>query len=108
MIYVTQWLCPQHHCSIGFLWEEASDTQEGIVARGEDLFEKGVVRRACGICGSRELTPKHQRTRFASIDEAMPTFKRLQAANLVAQDILGDPTPVDLTKIEYPNLIDNL
>ena len=82
MIWLTQWLCPQRHCSIALLWDDGQDRAPAIVVRGEEVYARRTVNRWCGICGSRELRPEAGRTIFQTMAEAVPAFDVLQAANL--------------------------
>ena len=108
MIWLTQWLCPQRHASICFVWDPLEENQPDVVRKGEALFEKGIAARICGICGSTDLTPMHDRTRFHTMEEAAPTIKRTQERNDLARHILGDPTPINTDELPYPTIDDFL
>jgi hypothetical protein len=108
MIWITQWLCPQRHCSIGLFWDDAQETKNTVTAQGEAMYRKGPINRWCGICGSRKLKPEHAVTRFRSLEEGMPEFRRMQRENLATRKIIGEPTPLDPQALPYPNLLEDL
>ena len=87
-IWVTQWLCPQRHCSIAYVWDDQEKTQEEIEATGERLYSDSVFRRHCGICGGG-LHVEHGATKFKTIEEAQPEVERLQELNLQTRRIIG-------------------
>jgi hypothetical protein len=87
MIWITQWLCPQRHCSIALAWDDLLTTAEAIEAQGESFYTSGAINRTCGICGG-ELHVEHGRTVFKTMDEAMPSLALLQSANLRARNFL--------------------
>ena len=86
MIWVSQWLCADRHCSIALLWDEGEETLEAIEGKGEGLYQRKVLNRWCGICGGA-LTVEHARTRFATMEEALPVMEVLQEVNLAARDL---------------------
>ena len=102
MIWCTQWLCPQRHASIVFIWDPLEENQVDVVKRGEAIYARGTVARVCGICRSDKLRPVHQRTRFATMEEAEPMFKMYQERNELTRLLIGDPTPIATSEIPYP------
>ena len=88
MIQITQWLCPGRHCSIALLWDQEEDTAEQIEQKGEKMYE-GAVRRICGICGSTDIKPETQVTRWATMEEAGPEIEFLRRANENGRKLLG-------------------
>lgn len=87
MIWITQWLCPQRHCSIGFAWDDTETTPEEAEKKGEEIYKSGAINRYCGICGG-ELHVEHGETAFKTMEEASPVLLLLQEANLRARTIL--------------------
>lgn len=81
MIRITQWLCPERHCSIAYVWDDQENTPGEIEARGERLYSDGVIRRHCGICGG-DLHVEHGVTKFETLEEAQPEVERVQELNL--------------------------
>jgi len=88
MIWITQWLCPQRHCSIALAWDDIETNSREIEKRGEDIYRSGAINRYCGIC-SGELHVEHGRTKYRTLSEAMPDLLVIQEANLRARDILS-------------------
>jgi hypothetical protein len=87
MIWITQWLCPERHCSIGLSWDDTENTPEEIEKQGEDIYESGLVNRYCGICGG-DLHVEHGKTIFKTMEEAKPVLAVLQEENLRARELL--------------------
>lgn len=87
MIWLSQWLCPRRHCSIGLAWNDTSDTSDHVERSGEELFTSGVLTRRCGICGGK-LAVTHSRSRFATMDEARPALEQLQQEQFRTRQVL--------------------
>lgn len=85
MIWITQWLCPSRHCSIGFAWDDSTYTAEKAEAAGEEVYSRGAVNRWCALCGSKDLKPEHGQTRFQTMEEAAPHLGALQLAQWVTR-----------------------
>lgn len=88
MIWISQWLCPERHCAIAVAWNDQETTAKEAERQGEQAFAKGIVNRWCGICGG-SLHVEHGRTRFKTMDEALPRIKEIEQANLLARSIIG-------------------
>lgn len=88
MIYLTQWLCADRHCSIGFAWDDQVDSKDAMVKRGEALY-RTVVNRWCGLCGG-ELHPEHRRTPFTTMEAVMPLLEELELSNTLARGLFGE------------------
>lgn len=89
MIWLTQWLCPQRHCSIAVAWDDRHATKEQIVEKGEARYRYGTINRWCFLCNSHDLNPEHQQTRFRSLEEAAPDLLFLQLQNMRTRDFLN-------------------
>jgi len=87
MIMLTQWLCENRHCSIGFLWDDRAETHQSIEERGEVLYRSGKINRYCAICFGG-LDVEHARTNFRSIEEASPTVADLQLRNALGAAVI--------------------
>jgi len=87
MIWITQWLCPRRHCVIAVAWDDQEITPEEAVRRGEQAFTQD-VNRWCGICGG-SLHVEHGRTRFNTMEKALPQLKAIERANDRARSIIG-------------------
>jgi hypothetical protein len=55
MIWITQWLCPSRHCSIAIPWDDQTKTSKEVEEKGEDLYQRGVLKRRCGRSSARSL-----------------------------------------------------
>lgn len=86
-IWISQWLCPQRHCSVALAWDENQITAEEVKDEGEAIYDTGVINRYCGICNGG-LHVEHGKTIFKNMDEAAQLLSLLQAANLRSRDIL--------------------
>lgn len=88
MIWITQWLCPSRHCSIGLAWDDTlDDTQQSIETAGAAMFVLMGINNWCGICGGA-LTAEHGRTRFRTMEDAAPALAALQEAQLGTRRML--------------------
>jgi len=87
MIWITQWLCPRRHCVIAVAWDDQELTAEEAERRGEQAFTQG-INRWCGICGD-SLHVEHGRTKFNTMEKALPYIKAIEQANLRARSIMG-------------------
>jgi hypothetical protein len=90
MINLTQWLCPGRHCSIALVWDTETVTEPSILARGEELFSSGMLKRVCGICNSTDIRTETGKTRFKTIEEAQPQLRILERANMDAKRIFQE------------------
>ena len=87
MIWITQWLCPERHCSIGLSWDDTQTNSQEVERKGEELFQSGAINRWCGICNGT-LHVEHGQTAFQTMEEAMPSLIAHQQANENARRIL--------------------
>jgi len=87
MIWITQWLCPQRHCSIGLAWDDTVTSAQAIESRGEEIYKSGFIDRYCLLC-SGQLQVEHGRTAFRTMEEALPSLIAHQQANENARRIL--------------------
>jgi hypothetical protein len=87
-IWISQWLCPERHCSIASAWDDQETTRQEVEERGQRLYREGKVNPWCGICG-QDLKVEHGRTRFKTMAEAEPELRRLERENALARRLLG-------------------
>lgn len=102
-IWLTQWLCPERHCSIALAWDDTTDQAEHIVKQGEAIYATGALNRHCGICGGA-LAPEHGRTKWQTMEEAkgpIAEVEKLQIASRELMDSLG--LPVEKRQPPSPN-----
>jgi hypothetical protein len=84
MIWISQWLCPERHCSIAMAWDDTEETREAIEEKGEAVYARGSINRYCGICRG-DLHVVHGRTKFNTIDEAMGPLLEMERANMTSR-----------------------
>jgi hypothetical protein len=81
MIWITQALCPRRHCAYATAWDDAdltrADAEAGLTARAAEAG----LRPRCGICHG-ELHLESGPTRWATLEEALPHIRALEAENL--------------------------
>ena len=87
MIMLTQWLCENRHCSIGFLWDDRAETHQSIEERGEVLYRSGKINCYCAICFG-ELHVEHMQTNFRSVLEASPHIADLELGNALGAALI--------------------
>ena len=88
MIWITQWLCSNRHCAIAEAWDDQEMSAGEAERRGEQAFTQRILNRWCGICGG-SLHVEHGRTKFTTMEEALPHIKAIEQANLRARSIIG-------------------
>ncbi|HUU62347.1 MAG TPA: hypothetical protein VMX96_00255 [Dehalococcoidia bacterium] len=57
-------------------------------ATSRKVFSKETLNRWCGVCGG-ELHVEHGRTKFRTMEEALPQIKAIEEANLRTRSIIG-------------------
>jgi hypothetical protein len=90
-VHLIQLLCPKRHCIIAmpYLSEQKRGKERTI-----DLIKAAEAARVfnpwCGICGSRDLVYEEGKTTFATLEEAMPLLRQLEADNLLSRQLLDE------------------
>lgn len=84
-VYIAQLLCPQRHCisanvSVCQSDEEINNLTEHTHTGFAFMVEKKLLNPWCGICGSTSLRVETARTKFSTMDEAMPHLKASEKA----------------------------
>lgn len=87
-INITQWLCPQRHAVIAYVWDTENTTEKDIVAQGEEVFKGNAIQRVCGICNG-EIHVETSVTKYLDIRTATPEIFKLQLANLAMMLLQG-------------------
>jgi hypothetical protein len=96
-VWMAQCLCPQRH-AIGAVGGEFASQAEaaakllpalrdsiaGLLAEGSNPW--------CGLCGAAQAEWKHElaRTRFRTMQEALPEMRRLEAEQMAVAALFGD------------------
>lgn len=90
-VYIAQLLCPARHCvlaSAEYCWEPSA--VEDLGARLEEKFAalvaRGILNPHCEICRSRDLQVETMRTRFETLEEALPALRLTEALQRQAAD----------------------
>ena len=93
MIKITQLLCPSRHCFMAVAFDSAVTTD--AEARGLLRFKAGehmdLHGEECALCGSADFTIEIGRTRFQTMEEAMPVLRAAEAAQLATRAYLTGP-----------------
>lgn len=99
-VWITQCLCPRRHCIMAAVFDEndraPKDGNTALKEEIEKLIGEGSINPWCGICYSRVFTYETRRTRFASMEEAVPEVLATQMENIKAGELLGElngPSP---------------
>lgn len=75
MIFICQYLCPERHCVVALAYERTWTTPDQVEETLKKAMTENKVDPWCGLCRSTELRFEHARTRFDTMEEAMPFFK---------------------------------
>jgi hypothetical protein len=87
MIYISQWLCSQRHCSIAVAWDEKDSNEKEVERQGEEIYTSGVLNRRCGLC-SGELRVEHRASIFQTIEEAKPWLELFQRNQMITRSAI--------------------
>jgi hypothetical protein len=96
-VWICQCLCPDRHAMLATAGEADTATEVAAV-RTElrrnvvRLLESGVLNGWCAICGAHRATWRYElgRTKWATLEEAMPHLRQLEAQNMLTNLIHGD------------------
>lgn len=93
-VWITQCLCPRRHCIMAAAFEEKdrAPNEGNSVLRQEleKLFAQGELNPWCGICYSKDLTYETRRTRFATMEEAMPVLHETEINSIATGMEFGE------------------
>jgi len=97
-VWICQCLCPDRHCVLAAAGE--ADTEADAVERVRTplrrdivgLLRTGILNPWCALCNANRATWRYElrRTAFATMDEAAPYLKEVEAANLATNRAWGD------------------
>lgn len=80
MIHLTQLLCPQRHCVMALAWDERESSAQETESELREMFRtavgKGLLNPFCGLCRSETLHCESGRTRWSTMEEALPHLQR--------------------------------
>lgn len=81
-VLLVQALCPDRHCIMAVASEEmAAEKSLALLKAGiAGFLDRGAINPWCGLCGAKADTWHYEigRTRFASMEEAMPVLRQAE------------------------------
>jgi hypothetical protein len=91
-VWICQCLCPGRHCILASVAEAPDEATASERVRTPlrravvDLLAAGELNPVCAICGANSATWNYElgRTAFATLAEAMPTLRAIEAANVAS------------------------
>lgn len=97
-VWIAQCLCQQRHCVVAAANEaESVEVAQAIVLlplqeQVAEAIAAQVLNPWCGLCHAPASGWKFEvrRTRFASMDEAEPALRQLEAEQIITAAIWGD------------------
>jgi hypothetical protein len=91
-VRVVQCLCPKRHAIMAIAYVPGDIIDEDVVEGMRDEINsmklRGVIDSWCGICGATDWHFEVGQTAFATMEEAKPHLKALEAENLRARNFL--------------------
>ena len=97
-VWITQCLCPDRHCIVANAGEAADlAAAEWLVGRPlraavGDMLTRNVINPWCGICRAPRSSWRYEtrRTRFRTMEEALPVLRASEAEQAVTNAVWGD------------------
>lgn len=96
-VWIAQCLCPDRHCVMGAAGEagDQATAEAEIMAplreKIAELLAKDVINPWCSICHAGADTWRYEgRTRFRTLEEALPELARSEAQQRATAALLGD------------------
>lgn len=98
VVWIAQCLCPDRHCILANAGTGGNGANGGAVIEAAlglaiaTMLRKGELNPWCGLCHAKAETWRLEtrRTRFATMAEAMPELRRLEAEQVATSAIFGD------------------
>jgi hypothetical protein len=91
-IRIVQCLCPKRHAILAIAYTPADltddDVTEALTSQVRSMIQHGVLDPWCGICGATAWHCEIGQTAFATMEEAAPHLKDIEAENLRARNFL--------------------
>jgi hypothetical protein len=92
MIHIIQCLCPERHAIFATCYDPKEMPDDVAMATMQATIEewlaKKIINPWCGICGGKKWHYETRRTRFTTMEEALPVMKQLETANRVSREII--------------------
>ena len=88
-IHIAQILCPKRHCIIALAYPAEDYTDEQgmamVDAQFTDLLDRKVINPVCALCAATEFHCEAGRTKYQTMQEAMPHLRENEARQLLTQ-----------------------
>ncbi|HEX4545737.1 MAG TPA: hypothetical protein VH110_05215 [Candidatus Acidoferrum sp.] len=89
-VYLAQLLCPERHAFLAAVdvYENEKSAEELGVKLLEEfnhLVAQHFMKPSCALCGASEFHVEVRRTGFRTMEEALPSLKASEAAQLLTQ-----------------------
>lgn len=89
-VWICQCLCPDRHCMLAIVGEAESEEEakSGVSAplrrKMVEALNEGILNPWCNLCGADRATWRYElrRTKFATMEEAIPHMHEIEAANI--------------------------
>jgi hypothetical protein len=99
-VWIVQILCPKRHCILATPLELPADADPWAVGAAagnllftqlEEMIQKGTIHPWCGLCDAKRetFTAETGRTRFRTMEEAMPLLKAEAAKQASTREMIG-------------------
>lgn len=97
-VWLCQCLCPDRHCIMATAGEAYTEADAVSLVRAPlrrkvgELLGGALLNPWCALCGANRATWRYElrRTKFATMENAMPELLVAEGANLVANLTWGD------------------
>jgi hypothetical protein len=97
-VWLCQCLCPARHAILASAGEaeselDAVDTiRDPLREKLAEIIGAGLFNPWCALCGAHRDTWRFElsRTRFATMEEAMPVLRQAEAVNIAMNPTIGD------------------
>ncbi len=89
MICITQLLCPQRHCVLASVWDDAESSADTAEPQLRDTFQSwvasGKLNPYCGLCRSETLHCETGVTPWQTMEEALPYIREQERQQAIVR-----------------------
>ena len=97
-VWICQCLCPDRHCILATADEAENEDEASRLIRTPlrrkviELLRDGTLNPWCALCDANRATWRYElrRTAFASLAEALPALRAIEAENVTTNRVWGD------------------
>ena len=97
-VWICQCLCPDRHCILASAAEADTEAEAVELVRAPlrrrivELLGSGTMNPWCALCGANRATWRYElrRTRFSTMEQAMPTLRVIEVKNMQTNLLWGD------------------